>query len=69
MADKKITVCDRCGKELSYAVFPVLTGRIDSAVKTGFGAYDYSREAFDLCRACTKAFKQFMKGGDDNAAD
>ena len=64
MADKKVTVCDRCGKEITYAVFPVLTGRIDSAIKFWFGDYDYSRDAFDLCRDCTKAFKRFMKAGE-----
>ena len=71
MAEKKTTICDRCGKEMTFAVFPVLTGMISSAIKFGVNDYDYHAKTFDLCRDCTKAFKRFMnmKDGDNNAAD
>lgn len=64
MAEKKIKICDRCGKEIKHGIFPYTFNSVFKTVMFGFGDYDYSREFVELCKECTKAFERFLKGGD-----
>lgn len=58
---KTICVCDRCGEEIKYGVFPRKKMKINSTIIMGFGDYDFWEYDYDLCRQCTKEFQKFMK--------
>lgn len=63
---KKEKICDRCGAEMKFGVFPRSHKRLTGTIYFGLGDFDYNDESYDLCKKCCKAFNSFMKGGEGN---
>lgn len=59
---KTVRLCDRCGKEIKDAVFPVTRMvTVRTTIIFGFGGYSYTSGEQELCPDCTKSFEKWME--------
>ena len=58
---KTVNICDRCGKEIKYGIFPQAIATVDYTIAFSFGSYDYSTSKYDLCGDCVKALGKFLE--------